>query len=174
MKKFDLQSGYHHIDIDPCFQQYLGFSWKGNYFCFTVLSFGLTSAPCVFTKCLRPLVKYWRKNNLKVVLYLDDGLIMAMSEAQCNSVTEIIKQSLISAGFFINEKKSIFSPVQEIEWLRLLWRSLYFSLRIPERRIMDLENCLDRVLNALPMFLRELLHNLQGKLFQCYRLWEML
>lgn len=90
MTKFDLQSGYHHIDIDPCFQQYLGFSWKGNYFCFTVLPFGLTSAPYISTKCLRPLVKYWRKNNLKVVLYLDDGLIMAMSEAQCNSATEII------------------------------------------------------------------------------------
>lgn len=95
-------------------------------------------------------MKYWRKNSLKVVLYLDDGLIMAMSEAQCNSATEIIKQSLISAGFFINEKKSIFSPLQEIEWLGLLWRSLDFSLRIPERRIMDLENCLDRALNALP------------------------
>lgn len=164
MTKFDLQSGYHHIDIDPCFQQYLGFSWKGNYFCFTVLPFGLTSAPYVFTKCLRPLVKYWRKNNLKVVLYLDDGLIMAMSEAQCNSATGIIKQSLISAGFFINEKKSIFSPVQEIEWLGLLWRSLDFSLRIPERRIMDLENCLDRVLNALPNVSARIVAQFTGKI----------
>ena len=47
-------------------------------------------------------------------------------------------------------KKSIFHPVQEIEWLGLLWRSSNFSLCIPQRRILDLELCLERVVNALP------------------------
>ena len=28
MFKFDLKSGYHHIDINETFQTYLGFSWK--------------------------------------------------------------------------------------------------------------------------------------------------
>jgi hypothetical protein len=39
--KFDLRSGYHHFDICPQQQTYLGFSWNGKYFCFTVLVFGL-------------------------------------------------------------------------------------------------------------------------------------
>lgn len=51
---FDLKSGYHHIDIFPEHQTYLGFSWNfediPKYFCFTVLPFGLTSAPYIFTK----------------------------------------------------------------------------------------------------------------------------
>ena len=47
--KFDISQGYHHIDIDEQHQKYLGFSWKikgqTRYFVFTVLPFGLTSAP---------------------------------------------------------------------------------------------------------------------------------
>ena len=61
--KFDLRSGYHHFDICPQQQTYLGFSWNGKYFCFTVLDFGLSSSPYLFTKCLREMVKYWRKKR---------------------------------------------------------------------------------------------------------------
>ena len=164
MTKFDLQSGYHHIDIEPSCQHFLGFSWNNNYYCFTVLPFGLSSAPYVFTKCLRTLVKHWRKNNLKVVLYLDDGLIMAVSESKCVYATNFIRQSLTSAGFFINEKKSIFHPVQEIEWLGLLWKSSNFSLCIPQRRILDLELCLERVVNALPNVSARIVAQFTGKI----------
>ena len=38
---FDLQSGYHHIDIHPDSQTFLGFCWEGKYFKFTVLPFRL-------------------------------------------------------------------------------------------------------------------------------------
>jgi hypothetical protein len=39
--KVDLRSGYHHFDICPQQQTYLGFSSNRKYFCFTVLVFGL-------------------------------------------------------------------------------------------------------------------------------------
>ena len=49
MLTFDLKSGYHHLDIFPEHQTYLGFAWKiGDvltYFVFTVLPFGLSTAP---------------------------------------------------------------------------------------------------------------------------------
>ena len=48
--KFDLKSGYHHVDIFEEHQTYLGFSWEINqqthYFVFTVLPFGRSTAPC--------------------------------------------------------------------------------------------------------------------------------
>ena len=56
LMKFDLKSGYHHLDIFEAHQAYLGFTWelKGNlkYFVFTVLPFGLSSACYPFTKLL--------------------------------------------------------------------------------------------------------------------------
>ena len=46
---FDLKSGYHLVEIFPDHRQYLGFSWRFDsvvkYFVFTVLPFGLSSAP---------------------------------------------------------------------------------------------------------------------------------
>ena len=65
MLKFDLKSWYHHIDVNENFQTYLGFSWKidgkVSHFVFTVLSFGLNSAPLLFTQIVLPLEKYWGK-----------------------------------------------------------------------------------------------------------------
>ena len=53
--KFDLKSGYHHVDIYEPHQRYLGFAWevKGivTFFVFTVLPFGLSSACYAFTNC---------------------------------------------------------------------------------------------------------------------------
>ena len=33
----------------------------------------LSSAPYIFTKCLKPLEKYWRFNGVNIALFLDDG-----------------------------------------------------------------------------------------------------
>ena len=74
--KFDLTSGYFHIDLDKKFQTYVGFQVDKLFYCFTVLPFCLSSAPYIFTKYLKPMVKYWRKNCIKIVMFLDDGLGM--------------------------------------------------------------------------------------------------
>lgn len=136
--KFDLRSGYHHFDICPQQQTYLGFSWNGKYICFKVLVFGLSSSPYLFTKCLREMVKYWRKNAINIVLYLDDGFGMSDSFWECQKDSVFVKQSLVDAGFLINEEKSIFVLTQKLEWLGILWDSQLFSLSIPDRRISDL------------------------------------
>lgn len=78
------------------------------------------------------MVKYWRRNSIKIVLYLDDGFGMAHGKDECQ------KESLNSAGFLINEQKSIFSPVKELEWLGIIWNSSEFLVKIPERRIDDM------------------------------------
>ena len=72
MFMFDIKQGYHHIDIHKSHQNFLGFSWevgggKTCYFVFTVLPFGLTSAPFTFTKVMRCLVKNWRINAISLL-----------------------------------------------------------------------------------------------------------
>ena len=64
--KFDLKSGYHHIDIHKDHHlKFLGFSWSfenepKRYFLHAVLPFGLSSGPLIFTKIVKVLIKYWR------------------------------------------------------------------------------------------------------------------
>jgi hypothetical protein len=40
---------------------------------FSVLPFGLSSAPFLFTKLMREIVKYWRSLSYPIIVYLDDG-----------------------------------------------------------------------------------------------------
>ena len=75
----DLKSGYHHVDIYEPHRQFLGFQWKQkgqtHFYVFTILPFGLATACYAFTKLLRPLVKYWRGQGIRALVYLDDGII---------------------------------------------------------------------------------------------------
>ena len=77
--KFDLKSGYHHVEIFPEHGRFLAFSWGFGdgvirYFQFAVLPFGLSSAPYLFTKLFKPVIKMWRSNGIPIVVFLDDGL----------------------------------------------------------------------------------------------------
>ena len=74
--KFDLKSGYHHIEIFPAHRKFLTFAWDFGtgslrYFQFCVLPFGLSSAPFIFTKMFKPLLKSWRSRGIPIAL--DDG-----------------------------------------------------------------------------------------------------
>ena len=57
---FDIKSGYHHIDIFPPDQEFLGFSWFKDgfthFYKFTVLPFGLSTGPYIFIKVVRPKI----------------------------------------------------------------------------------------------------------------------
>ena len=121
MTTFDLKSGYHHIDIHPVYQQYLGFSWKKDgercYYVFKVLPFGLATACYVFTKVLRPLVNRWRSKGVKMVLYIDDGICVAESRELALRHTLLIEDDLLRAGFVLNGKKSHLSPASSGRWL---------------------------------------------------------
>ncbi|CAC5371791.1 unnamed protein product [Mytilus coruscus] len=128
--KFDLKSGYFHLDICPQQHTYLGFSWEDKFYCFTVLAFGLSTDPYIFTKCIRPLVKCWRKNYITIVLYLDDGFGMNNDNNECIKDAEIVKQSLLNAGFLLNEEKSVFTPVQKLEWLGIICGWELFGIHV--------------------------------------------
>jgi hypothetical protein len=60
MFKFDLRNGYYHVNVHGNFQKILAISWEidekktKTFFVYTVIAFGLSSAPYLFTKLLRP------------------------------------------------------------------------------------------------------------------------
>ena len=108
--KFDLKNGYHHIEIFEPHQKFLGFSWifKSNikFSVFTVLPFGLTSAPFVFTKVVGPLVKYWRLNFVIITYFLDDGTSIEYNYEKAKHKSEFVQQTLTKSGFIHKIEKS--------------------------------------------------------------------
>ena len=114
---FDLKLGYHHVDIAPSHCKYLGFAWEGHFYVFTVLPFGLSSACYMFTKLLRPLVRYWRAKGLRILVYLDDGLCAVAGRQKALEASELVRTTLARAGFVVHLIKSLWEPIRRLPWL---------------------------------------------------------
>ena len=162
--KWDLSKGYLHINIFPAHQTTPGFSINNKYYFFTVLAFGLSSGPYIFTKVMREMVKYWRKNSIKTIMFLDDGWGTNKTLDSCIIDANFVKSSLESAGFLINAEKFIWVPTKVLEWIGLVWDSLLFKISIPERRILDLKITLDSLFKGLPFVSARILAKFAGKI----------
>ena len=110
-------------------------SQSSRYFVFAVLPFGLSTAPYIFTKCVRPLEKYWRFQGVKIAVSLDDGFVIDNTYESCKVVSSNVKRDLGSAGFVLNDEKSVWEPRQVIVWLGLRWNSVEGCIHITDRRL---------------------------------------
>ena len=110
------------------------------------------------------MVKYWRENSVKIVLYLDDSFGMNTDEEQCIKDSNFVRQSLLDAGFLLNYDKSIFKTVKSMEWLGIIWNSHNFTLSIPERRVNDMLSSLNCVFETFPRITARTLAHITGKI----------
>ena len=110
------------------------------------------------------MVQFWREKGIKIVLYLDDGLVISRNKVESLKDSKIVQESLKSAGFHINFEKSEFIPTKKIEWLGLYWNSEEFSISIPQRRISDVKDCIVRVISLLPYVTARQLAQVTGKI----------
>ena len=81
-----------------------------------MLPFGLSPAPQVFTKLIRQLIKYWRAKAIRVVIYIDDGIGGAGTFENAMIISQQVKSDLVGCGFTLN-KKSVWTPTQQLAWL---------------------------------------------------------
>ena len=169
---FDLKSGYHHIDIYPQHQTYLGFSWFVDgvriYFVFTVLPFGLSPSPFVLTKLLRPLVKYWRLHGLLIVVYIDDGICITIGLEEAKRNSKFVRDTLIAAGLVPNVEKSNWEPSQTSEWLGIVTDTHKGVLFLPKRRIESLTTSISNVLSNFRSSSARSLARVTGKIMSMH------
>ena len=114
---FDLKSEYHHVDMAREHWKYLGFTWGGKHFCFKSLPFGLSTAPYVFNKLVRVMVKFWRAKGIRCMMFFDDGSAGTASLKEAKEVVSAVEVSLGKAGWKINREKSCLTSTQGPEIL---------------------------------------------------------
>lgn len=61
MATLDLEDAYLLVPIFEGHRKFLRFQWRNKTYEFTALPFGLSTAPYIFTKILRPVFAYPRK-----------------------------------------------------------------------------------------------------------------
>ena len=110
MASVDLRDAYYSIPIDTEHQKFLKFHWKGKLFQFTCLPNGLSCAPRLFTKALKPVYATLRRKGHLNVGYIDDSYLQGDTVSECNdSITDTI-DLFTRLGFIIHAIKSVLQP----------------------------------------------------------------
>jgi hypothetical protein len=110
---YDLTSGYYHVSLHVDSRRFVGFKWKGVYYQYNCLPFGLSTAPWVFSKVIRELVMFWRARGINILPYLDDLLFFITGCEACRRMAREVEHDMRCAGLTINWEKSDGTPSHE-------------------------------------------------------------
>ena len=92
--------------------------------------------PRVFTKLIKPL----RKRGIRIIVYLDDFLILGSSIKESKANTQLTLDLLQWLGFTIVWEKSMLVPTQSLTFLGLSIDSQSMSLSLLEKKIMNIQS----------------------------------
>ena len=152
MFSVDLEKTYHHVDMHESTWEYLGFSWLGKTYTFTVMPFGLSPACWVFTKLTNELVGRWRSHGIKLVHYLDDFLFAVAGDATgehslFKSVQQRVLRDIQAAGFSLSIPKLVLAPQKSIKFLGYIVDLGANRLTVDPKRVTKLKSILGQLLS---------------------------
>lgn len=152
----DLQSAYWSIPISKEYSKFLKFEWRDQLYTFVCLPFGLSSAPFVFTKVLKPVYASFRSRGIRCSYYIDDSIGMNTDKHLCAKDGETMIALLESLGFVINNEKSIIIPVQRITYFGFILDSVKFMVFLPDKKVEKIKQSASRLLAKSIVPIREL------------------
>lgn len=135
----DLKEAYLLIPVKYEDRKYLRFQFQSNpnsndstTFEFTAMPYGLSVAPWVFTKIMREVISFLRRQNFKSVIYLDDILCIGDTFDECrNNVLETLRL-LQSLGFVVNFEKSNLQPQKVCRFLGFMFDTESMTISLPD------------------------------------------
>ena len=164
MTKVDLKDAYFTIPIHTHDRPLLRFSALDSQYQFTCLPFGLSSAPWVFTKTLKPVATLLRELGVRLVIYIDDILVVAESQEEARDHTLGLIYLLECLGFVVHPEKTVTTPTQEIEFLGMVVDSRSMELRVPGNKLKKIRQEAASVASQTPQPTAREVSRLLGKL----------
>ncbi len=156
LAKIDLKDAYFSVALNPSQRKFFCFKWKGKVFQYVSMPFGLGPAPRVFTKILRPIVGFLRQQGLRLVVYLDDILIIGHSREAAQEAVKRVVDLLESLGFVIQDEKSVREPSQSLEYIGLVIDTISMSFTLPSKKKLKLLEHCNRAYNSKTLALRDI------------------
>lgn len=120
------------------------------------LAFGLSLSPLVFTKILRPVLRWARRKGIRISAYLDELIIVAKTKEMATHQTSLILNKFKSRGFLYKESKSHLTPSQTIDHLGFSVNTTNMSLSVPASKRRDIRRKALRMLRDKSCSLRHL------------------
>ncbi len=100
---------------------------------YKVLLFGLSLAPCTFTRCMDVALSPLRQMGIRI-LYLDNWLILTQSQAVLTSHKTLLLSHLDCLGIRVNFAKSIRSSSQRVLFLDTVIDSVQMTATVSTER----------------------------------------
>ena len=135
MVSLNLKDAYFNIPIFSLHRKYVRFIWTSQRYEFTCLPFGYSLAPRVFTKVFKPIISHLRLPGLRIIIFLDDILLVASSKQKCLDQLQFLRQLITDLGFIVNDKKSQLEPCTKLTFLGFIIDSLDMKLYLPQDKI---------------------------------------
>ena len=139
--QFDLKKFYFHVPINEKYKKYFGFSFKmadneePSYFIFNTMPYGYTRAPFIAKNLVKPLVIKWRKMNISIGVFFDDGFSVSKDKDFMKKCSIQIQCDLLRAGFIPGLEKCFWKPQTELDWIGLKWNFDKKGISIITRRV---------------------------------------
>ena len=105
---------------------------------------------------MKVVVAYLRERGIRLIIYLDDILIMCHSLIEAQQHRDLVIRLLESLGFIVNLEKSVLDPSQIMEYLGMVVNSINMSLSLPELKVSHITTLCQEVLSKPKVSLREI------------------
>lgn len=156
MAVLDLKDAYYSVPISSNHRKYLRFIFRNVLYEFTCLPNGLSSAPRIFTKLMKPVYASLRAKGNHLVGYIDDILLLADTPEKLQQQVNETIMLLKSLGFTLHDIKSVTKPSQQAKFLGFIINSLEMTITMVPEKIEKLRTACEKLLKyERPVPIRE-------------------
>ena len=162
----DLKDAYFTIPIALVHQKFLRFLWRNKIIVVIyLLVFGLSSAPRIFTKVMKPVIATLRNIGHISANYIDDSILIWDTVNECINNVQTRCALMTELGFVINQTKS--HPTQSLEFLGFVIHTLEMTVRLPTNKMPVVVNACRHLANRANLSIL-LVAQVIGRLVSCF------
>ena len=148
----DLKDAYPTLGLHPAHRKYCRFrdpvtrqrlQWR-------TVSFGISEAPRLCTKLLRPLISMLKQLGIRCIIYIDDILVLHQDRlALARSMAVALNSIQQQAGLNLKTSKCSFHPSQRFQCLGYVWDTVSMKTFVPTARLKETHRMARRLLRII-------------------------
>ncbi len=144
MASIDLADCFWALRVAESDQRALAFEFNGKIYKFKVLPFGLGPSPMFITKLYRKVVEDLQARGHRVMIYIDDILVLGATKAECEASASEVARLLKLLGAVINDAKSTMTAAQVVDYLGFTLDSTTMTVTAPPTKMVNLVKALKK------------------------------
>ena len=112
------------------------------------MPFGCSTAVFITDQLIKPIKIYAHRLGVDLSVYIDDGIVIEISNFKCLSSTYFVISLILYSGWSFQLSKCILSPVKEIVYLGYILNSDSMIISLPEVKLLKIEFLLQQLFSA--------------------------